>query len=166
MSFTITTESVPDAQSGYTLISLSDDGIPQLAEIGADEATGCRIVHYANGEVHVTQLNRLFFSYIPKGNLLCNSEGNMDYYYDLVFRLEDGEMNLIASGYYGAEDNSNVQYDEKGDPIYLYEWEGVRMSREEYQAQLSKVYDFSKAVSYHDSEVYSLDEIKRRIAEY
>ncbi len=90
----------------------------------------------------------------------------MDYYYDLVFRLENGEMNLIASGYYGAEDNSNVQYDEEGDPIYLYEWEGVRMSREEYQAQLSKVYDFSKAVSYHDSEVYSLDEIKRRIAEY
>ena len=41
-----------------------------------------------------------------------------------------------------------------------------RMSREEYQAQLSKLYDFSKAVSYHDSEVYSLDEIKRRIAEY
>ena len=162
----LTTESVPDAQSGYTLISLSDDGIPQLAEIGADEATGCRIVHYANGEVHVTQLNRLFFSYIPQGNLLCNSEGNMDYYYDLVFRLEDGELNLIASGYYGAEDNSNVQYDEKGDPIYLYEWEGVRMSREEYQTQLSKVYDFSKAVSYHDSEVYSLDEIKRRVAEY
>ena len=33
----------------------------------------------------------------------------MDYYYDLVFRLENGELNLIASGYYGAEDNSNVQ---------------------------------------------------------
>ena len=62
----------------------------------------------------------------------------MDYYYDLVFRLENGEMNLIASGYYGAEDNSNVQYDEEGDPIYLYEWEGVRMSREEYQTQLSQ----------------------------
>ena len=90
----------------------------------------------------------------------------MDYYYDLVFRLENGELNLIASGYYGAEDNSNVQYDEKGDPIYLYEREGVRMSREEYLAQLSKVYDFSKAVSYHDSQVYSLDEIKRRVAEY
>lgn len=162
----LTEESVCEAQSGYTLIFMSDDEIPQLAEIGNDAATGCRIVHYANGEVHVTQLNRLFFSYIPGENLLCNSEGNMDYYYDLVFRLEEGELNLIASGYYGAEDNSNVEFDEEGNPIYLYEWEGVRMSQEEYQSRLSQVYDFSKAVSYHDSDVYSLEEIKKVIEEY
>lgn len=163
----LTNDSVEEAQRGYTLIPLSDDGIPQIVEVGNDEATGCRVVHYADGKAHVTQLNRLFFSYIPGGNLLCNSEGNMDYYYDLVYRLEDGELTLIASGYYGAEDNSNVKYDAQGEPIYQYEWEGVPMSREEYQTAHSKVYDFSKAVENYDYDsLYSLEEIKKMIGEY
>lgn len=163
----LTNESVEEAQRGYNLIQLSDDGIPQIMEAGTDEATGCRLVHYADGKAHVTQLNRLFFSYIPGENLLCNSEGNMDYYYDLVYRLEDGELTLIASGYYGAEDNSNVEYDAQGDPIYQYEWEGVQMSREEYQAALSEIYDFSKAVENYDyDDLHSLDEVIKAVAEY
>ena len=163
----LTNDSVEEAQSGYTLIPLSDDGIPQIVEVGTDEATGCRVVHYADGKAHVTQLNRLFFSYIPGENLLCNSEGNMDCYYDLVYRLENGELTLIASGYYGAEDNSRVEYDEEGNPIYQYEWEGVQVDEKEYRAALSKVYDFSKAVeNYNYESLYSLDEIKRMIAEY
>ena len=38
----------------------------------------------------------------------------MDYYYDLVYRLSGGELIPVASGYYGAVDNSNVQFDEEG----------------------------------------------------
>ncbi len=153
-------------QTGYTLITLSNDEIPQLVEVGIDEATGCRIIQYADGEVHVNQLSRLYFSYIPGSNMLCNSEGNMDYYYDLVYRLTDGELVLIAEGYYGAEDNSRVQFDDEGNPIYQYEWEGAKVNEEEYQESLRKVYDFSKAVSYDFNNLYSLDEIKKVVAEY
>lgn len=159
-------DSQSDAQSGYTLICLSNDEIPQLVEVGIDEATGCRIIQYAGGEVHVNQLSRLYFSYIPGSNLLCNSEGNMDFYYDLVYRLEGGELVLAEAGYYGAEDNSRVQFDEEGNPIYQYEWNGTKMSEEEYQEALSGAYDFSKAVSYDFDDLYSPDEIKIAIAEY
>lgn len=69
-------------QNGYVLIYIDADEIPELVEIGADEATGCRIINFSDGAAHVTQLNRLYFSYIERENLLCNSEGNMDYYYD------------------------------------------------------------------------------------
>ena len=163
----LTNDSVEEAQQGYTLIPLSDDGIPQIVEVGTDEATGCRIVHYADGKAHVTQLNRLYFTYIPHGNLLCNSEGNMDYYYDLVYRLENGDLTLIASGYYGAEDNSRVEFDGEGNPIYQYEWEGVQMSEEEYQAALSKVYYSAGAVRAYDyDDLSSLEKLKKEIAEY
>lgn len=131
--------------SGYELIRVDGDEIPELVEIGDCEAAGCRIVSYYDGKVTVTQLNRLYFSYLEGEGLLCNSEGNMDCYYDLVYRLEKGEMTLIAAGYYGAEDNSNVQFDEEGEPIYQYEWEGVKMSREEYGQALMAVYDMSRA---------------------
>ena len=73
---------------GYNLIYINDDAIPELVEIGIDEATGCNIVSFADGTVNETQLSRLYFSYIERGNLLCNSEGNMDSYYDIVYSME------------------------------------------------------------------------------
>lgn len=154
------------AQEGYTLITMSGDEIPQLVEVGIDEATGCRIIYYAKGEVHSAQLNRLYFSYIPGENLLCNSEGLMDTYYDLVYSIVDGEMTLIAAGYYGAEDNSNVQFDAEGNPVYQYEWNGMEMSKEEYEDELLSVYDTSRAVSYDYSSLYSADEMIEVIEKY
>lgn len=162
----LSNDSQAEAQKGYTMISMTDDGIPQLVEVGIDEATGCRIIHYADGEAHVTQLNRLYFTYIPGENLLCNAEGLMDYYYDLIYRIIDGKMTLIASGYYGAADNSQVQFDEEGNPIYRYEWNGTEMSKEEYQQELSAVYDETKAVSYDYSDLYTLDEIENAVSGY
>ncbi len=162
----LSNDSDPQIQSGYTLINIEDSGIPQIVEVGDCEATGCRIVHYGNGKVHVTQLNRLYFTYIPYGNLLCNSEGLMDCYYDLVYRLKDGELTLIASGYYGAEDNSNVQFDDNGDPIYQYEWEGTPMSRSDYQKELSQTYDSSQATTYDYEHLFTLEELQQAITQY
>lgn len=130
---------------GYQLIYLNDDDIPELVKIGNSEAVGCMIAACAGGSVVDNQLNRLYFSYIEKGNLLCNSEGNMDNYYDLVYTMTDGQLSLVASGYYGAKDNSKLEFDENGDPIYQYEWNGKLMSREEYSRALNAVYDTSKA---------------------
>ncbi len=160
------TESHEDEQQGYTLIGMSSDGIPQLVEVGADEATGCRIVFYSGGKAQVFQLNRLYFSYIPSGNLLCNSEGNMDYYYDLVYKYSNGEIERIAEGWYGAEDNSQVEYDENGDPIYLYKWNGVEVDKEQYGQELGKVYDVFQAVSYSYDNLYSLQEVKEAVKGY
>lgn len=133
---------------GYELIWLDDDDIPELVEIGVDEATGCRIVSFYDGELTMTQLNRLYFSYLEREGLLCNSEGNMDNYYDLVYRFAGGKMTVIAEGYYGAEDNSHVEFDEAGEPIYQYEWNGKKMSREEYAEALGAVYDAGRGKTY------------------
>lgn len=130
---------------GYAFIYLDDDAIPELVQIGDCEATGCKIVSWYDGKVYDNQLSRLYFSYIEGENLLCNSEGNMDCYYDLVYSLKKGELELVAEGYYGAEDNSNVQFDAAGEPIYYYEWNGIRMSKEEYRKALNAVYNQSRA---------------------
>ncbi|MDO4330413.1 MAG: hypothetical protein Q4C66_13900 [Lachnospiraceae bacterium] len=154
------TDSDVEGQEGYVLIYLDNDDIPELVEIGVSEADGCRIVNFSKGKVHKTQLNRLYFSYIERGNLLCNSEGLMDCYYDRVYSLIDGEMTLIASGDYGAEDNSRVQFDEEGNPIYQYVWNGVKMSKEEYERALNSVYDLSRARDgYAWNGWYSVDEM-------
>ena len=151
---------------GYNLIYINDDHIPELVEIGIDEATGCKIVSFADGAVNETQLSRLYFSYIERGNLLCNSEGNMDYYYDIVYSMESGRLLPIASGYYGAEDNSHVQFDEEGNPIYQYEWEGVMMTQEEYNQAFRAVYDTSsEKPGYEWDKWYSLEEVIQAIGD-
>lgn len=145
---------------GYEVIYLDEDDIPELVVIGDCEAAGCRIVSYYEGEVHENYLSRLYFSYIEKGNLLCNSDGHMDYYYDIVYKLEKGELIAVGEGYYGAEDNSNVQYDEAGDPIYVYEWNGKQVTEEEYDQALDTLYDWGDSQNgYEWGEYHSADEI-------
>ncbi len=151
---------------GYTLIEMRGDEAPQLVEVGTSEASGCRIIHYSGGKACVTQLNRLGFDYIPGGNLLRNGEGLMDHYYDLIYSIVDGEMKLVASGYYGRDDNAAMEFDAEGNPVYQYEWNGVSMSREEYNRELGKVYDSSKAVTYEYGSLYSADEMKNVIEGY
>lgn len=92
-----------DPVEEYNLIYLNDDEIPELVVIGNCEAAGCRIVSFCDGKIYQNQLNRLYFSYIEGENLLCNSEGNMDCYYDLVYSLgkqgvRAGCRRLLRSG--------------------------------------------------------------------
>lgn len=149
-----------DGVDGYEVIYLDEDDIPELVVIGNCEAAGCRIVSYYDGEVHENYLSRLYFSYIEKENLLCNSDGHMDYYYDIVYKLEKGELIAVGEGYYGAEDNSNVQYDEAGDPIYVYEWNGKQMTEEEYDQALDTLYDWGDSQNgYEWGEYHSADEM-------
>lgn len=149
-----------DPVEEYNLIYLNDDEIPELVVIGNCEAAGCRIVSFCDGKIYQNQLNRLYFSYIEGENLLCNSEGNMDCYYDLVYSLGKQGLEPVAEGYYGAEDNSNVQYDASGEPIYYYEWNGTRMTKEEYAKALNSVYDMSKAKDgYEYGKTYSAEQV-------
>lgn len=59
-----------------------------------------------------------------------------------------------------AEDNSNVQYDASGEPIYYYEWNGTRMTKEEYAKALNDVYDMSKAKDgYEYGKTYTAEQV-------
>ena len=145
---------------GYRLIYIDEDDIPEIAAFGSSEAVGSKIISYGDGRVYETQLSRLNFSYIERGSLLCNSDGHMDSYYDVVYRMEHGQLTQIAAGYYGAQDNSNVQLDQDGEPIYQYQWEGELMSKEEYDKALHAVYDTAKVKKESlVKEFYSADEI-------
>ena len=149
-----------DSWESYAFIYMDEDAIPELVKIGNCEATGCMIVNYYDGQAYETQLSRLSFSYIPDKNLLCNSDGLMDCYYDLVYSIQDGKMTRIGAGYYGAKDNGNVQFDKNGDPIYEYKWNNTKMSKADYQKKLNAVYDTSKAVfGYSNKTAVSADEI-------
>ena len=156
----------PEEWAGYNLIYIDQDDIPELVQVGGCEAQGTKIINYYKGQLHLTQLNRLYFSYIEKENLFCNSEGNMDVYYDIVYSIKDGIPTKIAEGHYGAEDNSNIQVNEEGMIIYKYNWNGEEVSENDYYEHLNSVYDTSKEkdiYNYNDDGCYSVEEILKKL---
>ena len=83
---------------------------------------------------------------LPGKNLILDSGGHMDRYYDTVYRIEAGHLVVVNSGYYGAEDNSNVHCDENGHPIYQYFWNDKEVSEAVYFEQLNSIFPPDKAV--------------------
>lgn len=129
----------------FQYIYLDADDIPELVAAGSYEAQGNKICTYKDGKISTTQLARLNFNYIPKSGLLCNSDGNIDVYYDIVYELKNGKMTQIHKGDWGAKDNSKLEFDANGNVIYQYAWDGVQMTEAEYKKALNAVFDTTKA---------------------
>ncbi|MCD7820227.1 MAG: hypothetical protein LUH07_14465 [Lachnospiraceae bacterium] len=146
---------------GYQLIYMDDDDYPELIISEQSEAGGFRILHYDNGTVYATQSNRLYYSYIPNGNLLLNAEGNMGLYTDDVYSIVDGQVTLIATGYRGlwAMQDGEIEWSGNNLDEDHYFWEGEELSEEEYAAVLEAVYPSEKAVECNDIPYYSYREI-------
>jgi hypothetical protein len=155
-----------DSWKGYKLINIDDDGIPELIALGCCEAQGNLVCNYYNGTVYSTQLSRLNFYYIERNNLLCNSEGLMDHYYDIVYSLIDGNLTQIAAGYWGELDDTGHNFDNDGNLIYQYSWNGVAVTNDEYDHYLNSIFDMSKATDGYTNQFYSTNEIINMIKRY
>lgn len=160
-------EQDPEQWKGYALIYINNDDIPELVKVGNSEAAGCTIATYTDSEskINETVLDRLYFTYIERGNLLCNSEGVMDYYYDIVYSMNDKNLlQMKEEGRYGLLDDSELKTDEAGRPVYKYQWNGEAMTKTEYEKALNEVYDSAKAVPGYDWEkLYTLEETVMKI---
>jgi hypothetical protein len=75
------------------------------------------------------------FYYIPKQNLISSGGGHMDEFWQKVYTIEKGQFVEIHEGQYGAQDNSHVQLDANGNPIYVYHWDNVIVSKDQYTAK-------------------------------
>ncbi len=123
----------------YSLIYVDEDEIPELVIDAGYEAGGCRILTWHEDRLDMLQTNRLNFTYVEKGNLLCNSDGNMGYYYDLVYTIENGKWKNIGEGIYTFGEDG-IQQDENGDFIYEYSWMEQPVDQSEYERQFHAIY--------------------------
>ncbi len=127
----------------FSLIYVDDDDIPELVIDSGYEAGGCIVLTFHDGVMDGWQSSRLYFTYIERGNLICNSEGNMGHYYDWVYTIQDGKWCCVDGGEYGdPPDADRPQLDENGELIYVYRWgeEEEVVSEEEYEERLSQIY--------------------------
>ena len=134
-----------DSGFAYCLIDVDGNDIPEMVVNTGFEAGGCQIYTYSDGQTHVLLTNRLHFTYLPGENLLCNSEGSMGYYYDIISRIQDGKWEIVARGEY---DTTTGECDEaRGRYICQnYTWNLTPVTREAYMAAFDALYDESRAV--------------------
>ena len=123
----------------YSLIYVDEDEIPELVADTGVEAGGCQILTWHEGTVDVLQTSRLYFTYIEKGNLLCNSEGNMGYYYDNVYAIKDSMWEFVGGGTY-HDPPSDPKLDENGEEVFEYEWLEEPVNSSEYEERLHAIY--------------------------
>ena len=110
---------------GYSccLLNVDKDDIPELWIVRPSAAAGGEIYTFTNGSIYSQFLDgHGSLSYLPREGIMLDSGGHMDVYQDIVYRLKNGQFIKISQGNFGAEDNSNVQYDKDGFPIYRYFW--------------------------------------------
>ena len=126
----------------YSLIYVDADDIPELVIDCGYEMGGCVILTWHNGKLDWMQTYRLEFTYLERKNLLCNGSGHRGYYYDLVYTIQDGCWVLIADGRFWE-----AHYDEiTGDLDFAFSWNGVEVSEEEYNMQLTSIFDGKQSV--------------------
>ena len=148
----------PSQGDTYALIYVNGDDIPELVIDSGYEAGGCRILTYGQGQVNVLTTRRRGFTYIERGNRLCNSDGSMDSYYDDVYEIRNGRWVCIARGeYYGYLSGWNDILQRYVCKNYI--WNGQKTDIGQYMIALSQVYDGQRAVGVEDG--YSLSGILR-----
>ena len=163
-----------DMENQYecTLIYINDDDIPELYIEYGSTASGSLLAYFNGSEVVTLPMYTYGLTYIDRENRFRDSGGHMDTYYDAVYAIEENGFREIASGNYGAADNSRVETDADGNPIYEYYWNDRETTEEGYGQALEKVFDSDRAVSpfgkydsvaHMDGSFYSLWEIGNQI---
>lgn len=164
----------------YKLVNIDGDKIPELYINYSCYAEGGMLCSFQEDTVISRNVGWYGMYYIEGKNLVLDSSGHMDNYWDVVYSIEDGVFNVKGSGYYGAEDNSNVQYDEDGCPIYEFYWNEVeQLGYEDYEEKMQEVYDLEKSISpykdarfdtesgrYIEGGICNFEEIIMEIADY
>ena len=130
---------------GFALIHLNDDRVPELVQAGATSAKGATIVVYKNGSLQETWLNRRSFRYLEYENLLYSASGMENLHFDSFYSITGGQLGLSVQGYYGNKEFARVRYDEQGQEIYSYFWDGGEVSRSGYSDGIMFVFDLSRA---------------------
>ena len=147
--------------SGYSLIYVDDDDVPELYLYGCCEAAGDRIATYDESKdcLSFMHFGRLGLAYIPNTGLMYKNSGHMDYYPVYVYQLYKGDVYLLGEGLYGGLDrvNGKMQLDENGYPIYQYEWEGNRCTEEDFYKNIKELFDTDKGIYARDE--YSIEQI-------
>ena len=148
---------------GFGLIYLNDDRTPELVQLGATTAKGATIVVYRNGTLEETWLNRRDFQYLEYENLLYSPSGVENLHFDTIYSITGGKLSISTQGYYGNSSFARVRFDERGEEVWDYYWEGGQVSESGYRDGLSFVFDTARARTCKGEQLLTAEELLQQL---
>ena len=151
----------------YVLFDVNGDDIPEIAAHSGNMADGGAVGTYANGKVQEIPIARCGLISVQGQNVVDNSDGHMGRYYDCVYKIDDGRWVQIGDGEYGDDGDTTMETDKYGNSTikFVYTWNGEKVSKDEYSANLKKLIDVDLADEIGYQEVSS-SEIISQIRNY
>ena len=148
---------------GFALIYLNDDRTPELVQVGATAAKGVTIVVYRSGTLEETWLNRRDFQYLEYENLLYSPSGVENLHFDTIYSISGGRLGVSVQGYYGNNSFARVRFDERGEEVWDYYWEGGQVSESGYRDGLSFVFDTARARTCKGEQLLTAEELLQQL---
>ena len=149
----------PTDMTTCRLIYVDDNRQPELwIDYGYGYA-GAEVYTTANGKTDYISLSHGVVYWKENSNLLLVTGGHMDVYYNIIYKIENGKFVVVMEGNYGDINNSSIQYDENGYPIYEYHWEDNIVTEEEYEQNLSNSFEMNNTVDINQN-IYTYDQCK------
>lgn len=135
----------------YSLIYVNDDDTPELVIDTGFMAGGSSILTFFNGEIDKVDILRSGLYYIERQNLVENSAGNMGYYYDFIYSIENGKWNNIAHG------ERYENYVTENGLINEFFWKEEKVTESTYVENINNIFDMEQAIE--PTKYYIWDEI-------
>ena len=146
----------------FQLIYVDDDDIPELWIRYSNIAAGARVCTFDGSRVNEAYISEYGdLDYIERGGLLHTCGGHSDVYWNEVFTIQNGQFVGLFHGDFGAENNADIQFDEDGIPIYVYNWDGEDVTEQEYQDRLTRAFDMSSSRNVFDAPTYDYDQMQQ-----
>lgn len=143
-----------DSYSGYQLIYIDDDDIPELASQSVSHIVTSNLCWINDGELCVSNISFSGFAYLEKQNRYLCEEGFTGKGYDYIKRINGGDAEDIFTG-----ELCTVPGNE------YYRWNDVDYSsQDEYEAAKSRDFDSGSAKTLNNLKSYT--DICNEIKEY
>lgn len=121
--------------SGYNMVYINNDDIPELILFGSSESDGNIICTYIDRKFYYIPLSRSYFYCIPKQNIINNLGGSQGHYYDAIYNIAEYGFDI---SWYGEWESN---YDDDG--IIVNEFrigEGDVVTIDEYAQEVDRYY--------------------------
>ena len=129
---------------GYALLYINEDNIPEMVAADRAGTRGLSILLFQNGQWVEKRFFRQEVSYMERENMLCDSSGILGRFYDTVYSISGGRLNVVVEGTYGLPEDAPA---DAGEESYVYVWADAEVSAAGYRDGLAFVFDNERAVS-------------------
>jgi len=135
----------------YTLFYLDNDDIPEIFIQYMTTAEGAAVLSCQNGRVIEYRLMGFpALQYTERGNVLYVAMGRQGTYFDQIIRLENGQFASVGGVKSAVLGEDNVPSVDE----FIYTWDGVTVTEEEYQQQIDTYIDLETASSMGKKRTY------------